>query len=145
MRSFWNMYQHYVLSQTLKRQKKKKKNTKKEKKTAGSVNVFKPCGWKVSDFLAQSKQRPPLCVSPSHLFSPTLCSSSCNWRRRKGPAPPFLQARAPVNMQKPASLHRMTSKEPSVVKRNSRHSSHIQAISLQSSAPACMFLTHSEI
>ena len=76
---------------TKRKEKQKTKEKKNKTKNTGGVNVFKPCGWKLGDFLAQSKQRPPVCIAPSHHFSPTLCSSSCMWQRRKGPALPFLR------------------------------------------------------
>lgn len=76
-----------------------------------------------------------LCLTLSSLFTDSL-QLILYVAKEKGTSHVFLQTRAYVDMQKPASLHRMTSKEPLAVKRSSKHSSHIQAISLESPAPA---------
>lgn len=131
------MYQHYILSQTLKRQKKK--NTKRKKKMLVVLMYSNHAAerWVIS---CSKANRDHLSVSPSLISFHRLSAAHPVSGEGGGSQPPFLQARAPVDMQKPASLHRMTSKGPSVVKRNSRHS-HIQAISLQSSArPVCFLL-----
>lgn len=116
MRQFYTVYLFSLWGQTL------KGNTV-------NVSVLKLCGWELHDFLAQNKERPPSYTLYSYHFLPACCSSCCMWQRSKGPAPFFYRLQ---QLWKCTFFHPpQPIQEPSSMKRNPRHSSHIQMIPLE--------------
>lgn len=82
------MYQHYILEPNTQKTKKKKKTPKKEKKML-VVLMYSNHRLKGEWFLAQSKQRPPLCLTLSSLFTDSLQLIPVSGEGGKGPAPLF--------------------------------------------------------
>lgn len=103
-----------------------------------SVKVFKPRRWELHDFLTRNKERPPFDALYSYHFLLACCSSSCMWQRRKRPAR-FSTDCSDYGNAEFVHPPQMTMREPSSMKRNSRHSSHLQAVPLKPFVCSCIF------